>query len=179
MEELWIAIRGYEGLYSVSNFGRIIRHKGPWCRTERYVAINNIGPSGYLYGTFSNRGRKANYFVHRLVAEHFIDNPEGKKFVNHKDGAKLNNKSDNLEWVTRSDNMQHAWNLGLIKTRRKGSGCPTALLTEADIPVIRKMLAEGRQWRRHSRIAKIFGVKPQVIKLIAYGKTWKHVPLDT
>lgn len=55
------------------------------------------------------------FSVHRLVAIHFIPNPEGKEFVNHKDGNKLNNNADNLEWCTRSENTIHAYKTGLCK----------------------------------------------------------------
>ncbi len=59
-------------------------------------------------------------YVHRLVAQQFIPNPDGKKWVNHKDGNKANNSVDNLEWTTISENIQHAWNTGLHE-RKKGA----------------------------------------------------------
>ena len=70
---------------------------------------------GYLMVVIHNNGKRKTFKVHRLVAEHFIDNPDNKRCVNHKDGNKLNNDAPNLEWVTDSENMQHAHDTGLNK----------------------------------------------------------------
>ena len=70
------------------------------------------------------------YFVHRLVAEKYIPNPDKKIQVNHKDGNKLNNCVDNLEWVTNQENRNHAVENNL---HLKGSKCPYAKLNENDI----------------------------------------------
>jgi hypothetical protein len=66
--------------------------------------------SGYMWIQFSVNSVKKNYYIHQLVASHFIPNPDGKQFVNHKDGNKTNNKVENLEWVTQSENTQHYYN---------------------------------------------------------------------
>lgn len=67
--------------------------------------------SGYpMICLFRNRQQKA-FYVHRLVAIHFVDNIDGKKEVNHIDGDKDNNVFSNLEWVTRSENQEHAFNI--------------------------------------------------------------------
>jgi len=60
------------------------------------------------YVTLCENRKKKNMYIHRLVAEAFIDNPENKKFVNHIDYNKSNNNIDNLEWVTASENMIHS-----------------------------------------------------------------------
>lgn len=62
-----------------------------------------------------------NYLIHRLVAEAFVDNPLNKSMVNHKDGDKTNNSASNLEWVTPSENIQHAYNIGAYKKKRKSN----------------------------------------------------------
>jgi hypothetical protein len=56
-----------------------------------------------------------NWYVHVLLAECFIDNPDGKPEVNHRDGCKSNNLILNLEWATRQENMRHAADTGLLK----------------------------------------------------------------
>jgi len=67
----------------------------------------------YLFYPLSISGVKKSMFIHRLVAEVFIINPDNKPQVNHKDGNKLNNNVENLEWVTQNENVQHMYDLGL------------------------------------------------------------------
>lgn len=102
MSEIWKSIPDYEGLYEVSNYGRVRS-------VYRYKRILKpmISNSGYeRVDLFKNKNRKQ-FSVHRLVALTFIDNPEGKKIVNHKDENKLNNHINNLEWVTNKENCQY------------------------------------------------------------------------
>ena len=101
MSEIWKSILDYEGLYEVSNYGRVRS-------VYRYKRILKpmISNSGYeRVDLFKNKNRKQ-FSVHRLVALTFIDNPEGKEIVNHKDENKLNNHMDNLEWVTNKENCE-------------------------------------------------------------------------
>lgn len=113
-EETWADVVGFEGRYEVSNEGRVRS-------VERMVPIGNnlrtvqakilkqmIHWKGYrylyLYG--ANSIEKKTY-VHRMVAQAFVANPEGKRLVNHKDLNKGNNNSANLNWMTDSENTQH------------------------------------------------------------------------
>jgi hypothetical protein len=99
--EIWNDVKGYEGLYKVSNKGRI------WSEYSQKVKKPTLQNGGYLLVfLIKNKKRKA-ALVHRLVAEAFIDNPNGLAEVNHKDGIKTNNTIDNLEWCSRSDNLRH------------------------------------------------------------------------
>lgn len=114
-EELWKDIEGYEGLYKVSNYGRIKSftmwngHK--FVKRERvlspYKQIANKNYSRSVVKLFKN-GVKKDFKVHRLVAKAFIDNPYNFKVVNHKDGNPLNNHVSNLEWSTQKNNVLHS-----------------------------------------------------------------------
>ena len=96
MTEIWRDIKGYEGLYQVSNFGNIRNAKG---RRLKQTYRGN-----YLKIGLSKNGHTRQISVHRIVAETFVDNPNNYPIVNHIDEDKVNNKADNLEWCTRSYN---------------------------------------------------------------------------
>lgn len=120
--EIWKDIKGYEGLYVVSNTGKIKS-------IDRYITDKNgkikfthgriikvrSQNSGYNVLRLCKNGKKPAFTVHRIVAETFIPNPENKPYTNHKDGNKQNNRVSNLEWVTPSENMRHAVDTGLWK----------------------------------------------------------------
>lgn len=97
MREVWKEIKGLEGLYKVSNKGRVLSMR------RNLVLKTNINENGYEMISL----QKKKYRVHRLVAEAFIPNIEGKPEINHIDENKLNNKVENLEWATRSENINY------------------------------------------------------------------------
>lgn len=74
--------------------------------TNKYLK-GSIGENGYKYYRLSQNNHKKMYYAHRLVAEHFLNNPNNFPVVNHIDGNKLNNNINNLEWVTYSENTKH------------------------------------------------------------------------
>lgn len=122
MEEIWRDICGYEGMYMVSNLGRVksIERMIPYKRgnsdSTRYIKEGVlsicVGKRGYCVVKL---GRKSpTMTIHRLVAQSFIPNPENKPCVNHIDGNKLNNNVDNIEWCTYRENNIHAINMGLL-----------------------------------------------------------------
>lgn len=112
MNEIWKDIKGYEGLYQISNLGRVRS-------VSRYVYHNQFCPqkiislaikrNGYVSVGLRNNNIRKYYSVHRLVAEAFIPNPENKLEVNHKNGIKTDNRVENLEWVTHSENQCHSY----------------------------------------------------------------------
>lgn len=113
MNEEWRPIAGYEGIYEVSTLRRIkcLRtSKASGARPESNgdrVMRQYDHWKGYKI-IFLYKGGKRKFFVHRLVAETFLPNPENKPIVNHMDGDKRNNRLDNFEWVTDSENQQHS-----------------------------------------------------------------------
>lgn len=100
LNEVWRDIEGYEGLYQISNLGRVKAIKNNTIRKPR------IG-MGYYYLNLSKYGKKKTFKIHRLVASHFVDNPNGYPCVNHKDENKLNNNANNLEWCTWKYNVNY------------------------------------------------------------------------
>lgn len=106
MEEIWENIEGYEGLYQISNQGRV--------KSLERIDENNhpikeriMKPSmslGYLYVGLRKQGKQKRMRIHRLVAAAFIPNPNNKEEVGHKDETRTNNYADNLEWVSKKEN---------------------------------------------------------------------------
>lgn len=115
--EVWKDIVGYEGIYEVSNYGRVKRLETLVKNKHGYRVVKEkiLNTPSYIYQTvFLSNGKVKQHYVHRLVATAFIPNPLNKEQVNHKDGNKLNNNLSNLEWVTKSENQIHAIENGLI-----------------------------------------------------------------
>ena len=101
IKEEWKDIKGYEGLYQVSNLGMVYSFK-----SNKYLKkLNNTG--GYLRVQLCKHGKVTNQSIHRIVAEAFIPNPDNKPQVNHIDENKENNMVSNLEWVTAKENCNH------------------------------------------------------------------------
>lgn len=120
--EVWRDVRGYAGMYQVSNLGRVkslirqVRAKNGSNSTRRGQILSNCNhPKGYLVVTLWKNGMQDTKLVHVLVAEAFIPNPAHKPEVNHKDTNKKNNKLSNLEWNTGSENIQHSIKHGTFK----------------------------------------------------------------
>lgn len=147
MIEVWKDISGYEGIYQVSNLGRVKSlprtHK---CYADRmYVTKERIlkvhpNSQGYLRVPLKNGHKEERRFVHRLVAEAFIPNPYNKTDVNHIDCVPTNNNAENLEWTTHSENMLWAVKCGRfehLKEQRSKRG--KAIIEKAREYVKRKI----------------------------------------
>lgn len=120
--ELWKDIIDYEGYYQISNLGNVRsvdRFDGVHDR-QGVIMKPKLMVNGYLQVGLRKHSARKWFCVHRLVAIHFIENPDNKPQVNHIDGNKLNNTVENLEWVTEKENQNHATRLGLRDNMPKG-----------------------------------------------------------
>lgn len=109
MKEEWRSIVGYEGLYEVSNQGRVKSLTRMWRNGKRREEkmLKEFIYLGYVHVTLCKDGKQKQYRVHRLVAMAFIPNPENKDFVDHIDTDRKNNNVENLRWVTRQENQEN------------------------------------------------------------------------
>lgn len=115
MNEEWRAVEGYEGLYEVSNLGRVraldrlVMNNGGLQRKHERILQGCITPNskGYNQVVLCKEGKIQPCLVHRLVANAFIPNPEGKPEVDHIDTNPSNNRVDNLRWVTTQENSMN------------------------------------------------------------------------
>lgn len=176
MEEIWKDIHGYEGLYQISNLGNVkTLHYGQkvsnnhWKETSSRLLKQKTSTSGYQRVELYKKDSRKCFYVHRLVAMAFLDNPENKPQINHKDGNKLNNCVDNLEWATSSENLKHAAQTGLRinpMLGKKGKKSPLAK------PVIQYDL-DGNfvaYWHSVADVARAFNTKITTICACTNGR---------
>ena len=115
--EIWKDLVCYEGIYEVSNYGNVksLTRNDFQGKPLNEKLLNLETINNYKRVALCKTGKVKRVFVHRLVAIHFIPNPDNKPCVNHRNGNPSDNRVENLEWVTYSENTQHAINTGLLK----------------------------------------------------------------
>lgn len=112
MEEIWRSIKDYEGLYEVSNWGRVRN-----TRTGRVLKPRFSGYYHYYCVNLSKNGEAKNYLIHRLVAEAFVPNPYKRNEVDHINNIKTDNRADNLQWIKHKENCEKRNNTTINKDR--------------------------------------------------------------
>ena len=116
--EIWKQIAGYEGMYEISNYGRVksmaritpytSKNGHPVSAMYKALIMKQYESVGYLKVDLYKNAKRKKTFVHWLVATAFIPNPQNKPCINHKKGNKKMNDTDEIEWVTYSENVKHA-----------------------------------------------------------------------
>jgi hypothetical protein len=155
-------IVGYPN-YSISDDGYVINKKG-------LILSPSYCGRGYKAVALCNGTKPKTHYIHRLVAEHFIPNPELKKTVNHIDGVRDNNSVDNLEWNTYSENNMHAIDSGLRNGR--GEKHYNSKLTESIVRELKKEYSSKNPFRLY---ADKYGVSKATIRDVIVGNTWVNV----
>ncbi len=162
--EIFKKIKGYE-YYHISNLGYVKSLK-----FNKEIILKNVisgGGGGYYSVVLCLNNIKKRHFIHRLIAEYFIQNPENKPQVNHKNGIKTDNRVENLEWCTSKENTRHAHNTGLVNI--KGENHYKSKLTESDVVFIRNSK------KSNSELANLFNVDRSNIRYIRIYKSWRHI----
>lgn len=162
IEEIWKLC--VNDNYEVSNHGRF-RRATPGRKTNAGQLIKPmLLKIGYYYVGPTVNGKNKHFYIHHLVAEHFIGPRPEKMDINHKDGNKTNNHVSNLEYVTHGDNMRHAFNSGLVN-------CKTIHSPE----VIREIRSLRNSGLSYSKIAAATGVSIGYAWQICNGNLRKGV----
>lgn len=173
--EAWSKIKGFENIYSVSNFGRVYSFI-----TDRYLK-----PSPnfkYLRVKLCKEGYTKDFRVHRLVAKSFLPIIKGKIFINHINGVKADNRAENLEWCTHKENVNHAFKVlkrkGSMQGRTGQNNPRSKSLAMVDVStgVIIKIFSGLKECERQT------GFKNQNISSVcrgiykkAYGYNWMYI----
>lgn len=186
--EKWKDIKGYEGQYQVSNFGRVksMARSIPMTRKGKVHIVklkekvmklsrNNNKDNTYLFVYLHDKSGtniKEKHYIHRLVAQNFLINLQNHPTVNHKDGIKGNNHLSNLEFASYSDNMQHAVDTKLRKTK---------LSDDAAIYILEnfnKLGAKHLANKYDVHIATIYYVRNGTLKKKATAKYFEQTTLN-
>lgn len=157
-------IDGYEG-YEIDTRGTIKNRHGRTLKQskDRY---------GYMIVTLCKDGNPKTLFVHRLVAQAFIQNPDHKKTVNHINGVKDDNRVENLEWATQGENNRHAYRIRLKHPyANNGEENGRAKLTNAQAAEIRQKLEEGC---KGTELAAKYNVSKTAITRIKKHKSFNN-----
>ena len=161
---IWKDVKGFEGLYKVSNEGVLVGtpRKGTKGGIVKQYKMNH----GYMEYHLYKNNELTRICVHRLLATHFIPNPDNKPCVNHIDGNRANNSLENLEWVTYKENSEHAVRTGLFNHR--GENHSGAKLTDQEVREIRDL--HKHKIYKQVDIATLYGTSNATVSRIVLNR---------
>lgn len=170
--EIWKPVVGYEGLYEVSNLGRVrsldkITADGR--RIKGKILKGKIDKGGYLLVILCKDKKQTTYKVHRLVAEHFIPNPQNKPCIDHINTVRTDNRVENLRWATYKENGNNP--LTKIKQRRMLKG-KYGKEHPASKPII-QYDKDGnfiKEWDCANDVERVLGISNKHIGSVCLGK---------
>lgn len=175
--ECWAAVKGYEGLYAISDRGRVMSfnsnpHRRPTSDPLQILKPWTIkkGKGYYCVRLTDQEGTSRKFLVSRLVAYAFLGKANGRE-VNHVNGIPTDNCLDNIEYATHEENIQHCWRTGL--SSNFGDTHYDAKLTGDQVKIIREEYARGGVL--HRELADRYGVHKSNIQAIIKRRSWKHL----
>lgn len=170
MDEQWKPVVGFEGVYEVSDCGRVRSKFHDWkvlTTSDNGRGYKQVNLRGASIGVKNKMAK-----VYRLVAEAFIGPaPTSRHVVNHINGIKTDDRAENLEWITQAENVAHAIRTGATPLGEEKRQSKT---TREEVRQMREMRQQGI--RLHV-IAEKFGLATSTVCQIVSGKWWKHAPL--
>lgn len=166
--EVWKDVAGFEGLYKVSNFGRV-RAIGRGLRRGCIMTDKFDKLDGYMHLSLTKDGVPHHFVIHRLVAIAFIPNPDNKPTVNHKDFNRCNNRAENLEWMTQKENNRYSIEAGHRKyTEKMRLGAYNRRSVKDE--VVKMIMSDYDNGLKPSEIADKYNVTRPFVSRVVHGR---------